>query len=80
MIQHTGMTQATGLLEVSAARLRGHVVTKVTMSCAHGRSTYVLLPGRDPAVHAAALDFLWVRRLGRHGCECADPDRASGHG
>ena len=64
------MTVATGLVEVQYGHLHGVAAQRVTMRCKHGQSTSFLLPGRDPAANEAAVDVLWVRHTGQHGCEC----------
>lgn len=68
----------TGIMELRHGQLSGLPAHRVALRCQHGESTYFLLPGRDPMSNLAALDLLWVRHIGRHGCECeparpADP-------
>ena len=64
------MTGMTGVSELRSGRLLGLAAERVTLRCEHGESTHFLLPGRDAAANAAAVDFLWIRHIGRHGCEC----------
>lgn len=64
------MTGTVAFAELQIGRLLGHAAHKVSLRCAHGESTYFLLPGSDPTANAAALDLLWVRHIGRHGCGC----------
>ena len=64
---------ATGMMgtsELRHGRLFGGAAQRVTLRCRHGDSTLFLLPGRDPTANASALDILWIRHIGRHGCEC----------
>ena len=64
------MTIATGLAEVQSGLLHGLEAHRVCLRCQHGDSTYFLLPGRTRQANEAAIDYLWVRHIGRHGCEC----------
>ncbi len=64
------MTIAIGLAEVQSGRLHGLDAQRVRLRCQHGESTFFLLPGRDRAANEAAIDFVWVRHVGRYGCEC----------
>ncbi len=65
------MTIAIGLAEVQSGRLHGLDAQRVRLRCQHGESTVFLLPGRDRKANEAALDVVWFRHVGRHGCECA---------
>jgi len=64
------MTISTGLAEVQSGLLHGLEAQRLSLRCQHGQSTYFLLPGRAREANKAALDYLWVRHIGRHGCEC----------
>ena len=69
-IWETDMSSMTGISELRTGKLLGHPAQRVTLRCEHGESTHFLLPGRDPTANDAAVDYLWVRHVGRHGCEC----------
>ena len=64
------MTISTGFAEAQTGLLHGIEAQRVSLRCQHGQSTCFLLPGRTREANAAALDYLWVRHVGRHGCEC----------
>ena len=56
--------------ESQSGTLYGHAAQRVTLTCPHGSSTHVVLPGRDPNANLAVVELLWVRHAVRRRCDC----------
>ena len=61
---------ATPRSDTQNGSLYGHPANRVTLTCAHGASTYVVLPGGDSKANLVAHDLLWARHTNKHRCDC----------
>jgi hypothetical protein len=66
-----------GTSELRDGTLFGLAAHRVVLRCAHGGSSFVVLPGRDEAANRAAVELLWARHVGRLGCDCVRTASAS---
>ncbi len=58
------------IADIRTGTLYVNPANRVTLTCAHGASTFFVLPGGDSKANLAAHDFLWVRHSTKHRCGC----------
>lgn len=58
--------------EIRNGHLYGLPAQRIDVRCAHGESTFLLLPGSEPGSNAAAIDVLTGAHGIKRSCHCAD--------
>lgn len=58
--------------EVRDGLLYGRPAKRVDVYCAHGGSSFLILPGNAPRANAAAVDLLASAHGIRRSCQCAE--------